>query len=86
MHRHELTDDMARTRLAGFVRNHCAGGGTNVIFSVWNGLDLTIRGGIVYRVVNQQPTVALLSVQEILDGMSDEDIERAVLQGGETHG
>lgn len=80
MHRHELTDDVARARLAGFVRNHCAGNGTNVLFSPWNGCGLTVRDGTVYRVVNQQPTEALLSVQSIMDGLSDEEIERAIVQ------
>lgn len=79
MHRHELTDDVARARLAGFVRNHCAGGGTNVLFSPWVGCEMTVRDGIVYRVVNQQPTEALLGVQSIMDGLSDEEIERAIV-------
>lgn len=80
MHRHELPDDVARMRLAGFVRNHCAGNGTGVLFHPWNHLALTVRDGTVYSVVDRQPAFALLSVQDILDGMSDEEIERAVLQ------
>lgn len=80
MHRHELTDEVARARLAGFVRNHCAGNGTNVLFSPWIGCEMTVRDGTVYRVINQQPTEALLSVQDIMGGMSDEEVERAILQ------
>ena len=79
MYRYELTDEVARMRLAGFVRNHLVGSGT--IFTPWNGLDLTVQQGMLYQ-VTPQGKMPVATVEDLLT-MDDAAIEQAVLGGNQ---
>lgn len=74
MNRAELTDEQARQHLATAVRNHLATPGAE--FAPWDSFHHVWRDGVLYKVGSDKPLIA----HNDLYGMSDEEIERAVLQ------
>jgi hypothetical protein len=73
VNRAELTDEQARQLLVTNVRHHLATPG--LTFPVWDGFDLQWRDGVLYQANSDKPLIA----HNDLYGMSDEEIERAVL-------